>query len=374
MEAKTTELKIQGAVTKLKKEFIPEFLRRIKGVSTLPNGAVVVGGNLLPGSQTDLDLCLGSMSGHKRQEVLQSLKALARAIIARENFSWIEISTRALHEYIGIQDVVIRITILVKTKTQPVLTTPMTLVEKTFTHVIGVVDLIFQSFHNLPQPLFQKGCLFQWVGHPLIASRGNQRVEEVMADAKKKKTKINLSRAEELVKSKQARKILWKCLTLYLRGWVILNCKLKAVVPKHLSDQVEAQWLARTTMGGMERWLKSFLSQVKFYILHRGKKIPIASKEILSRVVLQDNLTFSLPNGVSVPAFDGQTNWSDTKELDKECIICKEGHENWKEKTVCWRSLQCPHVMCCTCHEKARGGKYEKYCPTCRHPISKMAC
>jgi hypothetical protein len=392
-EAKTKEL--LNAVKNLKKEFIPELLQNLKkNKNSIPllNGAVVIGSHLLPGSQSDLDLCLGVMTIHKRQEVLQSLEALIREQIPREKFSWIEISFRKLHEYIGIPHVVFRMNVMVKTKTPPVLTTPETLVEKTITHIIGVVDLIFQSFHNLPAPLFEKGSLFQFVGHNHIASRGKQRVEEVMADAKKKKTKINLSRAEELVNLGQTRKIIWKIICLLLRGWDIGNCKLKAVVPKEVSVQVEAQWLSRIAVGGIEKWLKSYLSRVKFYITHNGQKNPISGRKIMYERVLQDNLTFLLKNGISVPAFTNQDNWSDTKKLDNVCSICMEKRSDWKDSTMCWRSMKCPHVMCCSCHKqlvKNHGEEfrdsmdnrvvmrknYAKYCPVCgEYHLSKMKC
>ena len=306
-----------------------------------------------------------------------------------QGFSRIEVSVKYLNKYMGIRSPIIRLNVFYKTNNPPRLT-PTGIVVKTFTHVIGVVDLIFHPFHKLPKPLFNKGSLYKWIGHTHIASRGLKSVEEVMSDAKEKKTTLNLSRAEELVKVGQTRKILLKMFFLLLKGWNISNTTLKAEVSKDVSDQVEEYWLTMTAIGGMERWLKNFLHQVKFFILHKGKKTYIPGQKILNEFIMEDNLTFCLPNGISVPAFTDQYNWSAKKELDSKCCVCYENREDWKNRKVCWRSMKCAHVMCCTCHEfleekknetfnDAIGGSivlrknYAKSCPVCNHPISKMA-
>jgi hypothetical protein len=354
-------------INKMRTLFRKKFPEKIQ--TKFDNSFFLIGSSLLAGSQSDLDICLGRMSEH--ENALAVLERAARDVLA-QHFSQVQVSYRKLNTYMGIPFPVMRLIVKVMTIT-PQERMPTGFVKQIHTDIIGVVDLIFHPFGRLPKWLFSKGALYKPENMP-VASRSHQTVEQLKKDAKKKKTFVNLHRAEELAKSGQTVKIQWKILCLLLRGWDIVNCKLKAAVPKDVSDQVEAYWLTMTATGGMGSWFVTFLPQVKFYITRNGQKIPISGKKILYERVLQDNLTLRLPNGISVLAFTDQTDWTDTKKLDSICAICREKRENWKEKTVCWRSMECPHVMCCTCHEKTRGSKYEKYCPMCRHPISKMAC
>lgn len=388
MDIKTYHIEMKN----VRENFSKEIIQQLKTHKKLFRQGIVVIGSSLLNQSSDIDMAVGKMSPYKIRKTRNLFENIAKDQAYEYDFTKVNVIQRFLHEYLGnnLGYSVVRMIVKGTRSDEPTLT-PDGWDIKEKTYVLGIFDIIFQDFACLPLPLFEKGSLYKWVNHTHIASRGSMPVENIVQNVSQKLTSMNIKRVKELVKESKNRKVIWKIFVLLMRGWKIKNCLLQGHVPEKVSKEIESLWLSMMAMEDVKRTLKKYTEHVQFWVLNKSKKILISPEFFLENLDLDENLMFKLPSGISVHAFRNFKDMSLKNKLDTQCCVCKENHDEWKTKNVCWRSPKCTHVMCVGCHKRAiethrdettdaMGNRivsskdFVHFCAICghTHPISKM--